>query len=97
VASNTTAVAVHAVGRGHGGVVELGKRRPLHEGAEDVGAVDDAGRLDTGESSDGCECVQGEPPKMAPLVRPGWLAVTNPADRRHGLAARPGLSSKKVS
>ena len=32
---------------------------------------------------------------MAPLVRPGWLAVTNPADRRHGLAARPGCRRRR--
>ena len=72
MASHITAVAVHAVGRGHGGVVELSKRRPLHEGAEDVGAVDDAGRLDTGESSDGCECVQGS--LLNGAAGEAWLA-----------------------
>jgi hypothetical protein len=56
--------------RGHGGIVESGKRRPLHEGAEHVGAVDDPGSQHAGEAGDGCEQAHGSLLDGAPLVRP---------------------------
>jgi hypothetical protein len=56
------AAFVHAAhDRGHGGIVESGKRRPLRQGAEHVGAVDDPGSQHAGEGGDGCEQVHGSP------------------------------------
>ena len=72
-------VFVHAAhDRGHGGIIKSGERRPLHEGAEHVGAVDDLGSQHAGEGGDGCEQARGSLLDGAPLVRPGWPLRTRP-------------------